>query len=199
MSVDARSLMCRNCIFADVHEKSVGEVAETTFTCEVLLPAKQKSWQFGKLHVITVVEIKKNWLRKNRKEEMSNFEKRQNCWMQEGNMAKVKVNCTLVQALRLCTGRTADRGSRVIALLSHDYGARRGWKVSVTLRSLFTPGKTRKLLYMRLGGPQGRSGRAENLDPTGIRSPDRPARSQSLCRLNYPAHKKGIWLYIFIV
>ena len=41
-------------------------------------------------------------------------------------MAKVKVNCTLVQALRLCTGRTADRGSRVIALLSHDYGARRG-------------------------------------------------------------------------
>jgi hypothetical protein len=30
---------------------------------------------------------------------------------------KVKVNCTLVQALRLCTGRTAHRGSRGIALL----------------------------------------------------------------------------------
>jgi len=28
----------------------------------------------------------------------------------------------------------------------------------------------------------------ENLAPTGIRSPDRPARSQSLYRLNYPAH-----------
>jgi len=27
MSVDARSLMCRNCMFADVHETSVGEVA----------------------------------------------------------------------------------------------------------------------------------------------------------------------------
>jgi len=26
MSVDARSLMCRNCMFADVHETSVGEV-----------------------------------------------------------------------------------------------------------------------------------------------------------------------------
>ena len=25
--------------------------------------------------------------------------------------------------------------------------------------------------------------------PTGIRSPDRPARSQSLYRLNYPAHE----------
>jgi hypothetical protein len=30
---------------------------------------------------------------------------------------KVKVRCTLVQALRLCTGRTAHRGSRGIALL----------------------------------------------------------------------------------
>ena len=29
---------------------------------------------------------------------------------------------------------------------------------------------------------------AENLSPTGIRSPDRPARSQSLYRLHYPAH-----------
>ena len=29
---------------------------------------------------------------------------------------------------------------------------------------------------------------AENLATTGIRSPDRPARSQSLYRLRYPAH-----------
>jgi hypothetical protein len=29
---------------------------------------------------------------------------------------------------------------------------------------------------------------AENLVPTGIQSPDRPARSQSLYRLSYPAH-----------
>jgi len=29
---------------------------------------------------------------------------------------------------------------------------------------------------------------AENLAPTGIRSPHRPARSQSLYRLRYPAH-----------
>jgi len=32
------------------------------------------------------------------------------------------------------------------------------------------PGKTRYPFYTRLGGPQGRSGRAENLVPTGIRS-----------------------------
>ena len=29
---------------------------------------------------------------------------------------------------------------------------------------------------------------AENLAPAGIRSPDRPTRSQSLYRLRYPAH-----------
>ena len=38
----------------------------------------------------------------------------------------LKVKCTLVQALRLCTGRTAYRGSRGIALLFLDHGSRRG-------------------------------------------------------------------------
>ena len=38
---------------------------------------------------------------------------------------KKKVKVTLVQALRLCTGRTAHRGSRGIALLFHD---QRHWK-----------------------------------------------------------------------
>ena len=38
----------------------------------------------------------------------------------------VKVKCTLVLALRLCTGRTAYGGSRGIALLFHDHGSRRG-------------------------------------------------------------------------
>jgi len=38
----------------------------------------------------------------------------------------VKVKCTLVQALRLCTGRTAHRGTRGIALLFLDHGTRRG-------------------------------------------------------------------------
>ena len=37
-----------------------------------------------------------------------------------------KVKVTPVQALRLCTGRTAHRGSRGIALPFHDHGTRRG-------------------------------------------------------------------------
>ena len=36
---------------------------------------------------------------------------------------EVKVKCTLVQALRLCTGRPAYRGSRGIALLYRHWGS----------------------------------------------------------------------------
>ena len=55
---------------------------------------------------------------------------------------KVKrVKCALVQALRLCTGRTAHRGSRGIAILLLDHGTRWGWGVSTTPRSLFIPRK----------------------------------------------------------
>jgi hypothetical protein len=45
-----------------------------------------------------------------------------------------KVKCTLVRVLRLCTGRTAHRGSRSVALLFLDHGTRRVEGVSVTPR-----------------------------------------------------------------
>jgi len=49
------------------------------------------------------------------------------------------------------------------------------------------PGMTRYPLYRRLGGPQLRSGRVRKiLPPTGIRSPDRPARSESIYGLSCP-------------
>jgi hypothetical protein len=56
------------------------------------------------------------------------------------------------------------------------------------------PGKTQYPLYRRLGGPQGRLRRVQKiLAPTGIRSPDRPAHSQSLYRVDqnacHSAHK----------
>ena len=41
-------------------------------------------------------------------------------------MHEYKVKCALVQAQRLCTGRTDHRGSRGIALLFLDHGTRRG-------------------------------------------------------------------------
>jgi hypothetical protein len=102
---------------------------------------------------------------------------------------KGMVNCTLVQALRLCTGSTAHRGSRGIALPFHDHGTRRGWGVSVTPRPLFTPGKDPVPIVQEVGWAPGMiRTRAENLAPTGIGSPDRPGRSQTLYRIRYPAH-----------
>ena len=40
-------------------------------------------------------------------------------------------------------------------------------------------------MYRRLGGPQGRSGRVGKSPLAGIRSPDRPARCESLYRLSH--------------
>jgi len=77
-----------------------------------------------------------------------------------------RVKGTPVQTLRLCTGRTAHRGSRGIVLLFHDHGTRRGWGVSVTLRPLFTPGKDPVPVVQEAGWAAGPvwTG-AENLDP----------------------------------
>ena len=106
---------------------------------------------------------------------------------------KIKVKCTLVQALRLSTGRTAHRESRDIALPFHDHGTRRRWWVSVTPRPPFTPEIDPVPIVQEAGWAPGSiwTG-AENLAPTGIRSPDRSARNQSLYRLRYPAHTPDI-------
>jgi hypothetical protein len=100
-------------------------------------------------------------------------------------MAKVK--CTLVQPLRLCTGRTAHRRSRGIALPFHDHGTRRGWGVSVTPRPLFTPGKDPVPIVQEAGWAPGPvwTG-AENLASTGIRSLDRPAHRSVAIPIELP-------------
>ena len=62
----------------------------------------------------------------------------------------------------------AQRVGRVIALLFHDRGTRRGeWSAARPGRNL-PPGKARYPLYRRLGEPLGRSGRAEILAPPGF-------------------------------
>jgi len=66
----------------------------------------------------------------------------------------------------------ALRVSKGIALLfSRTLGTRLGWEGNPPPSQPPLPlGKTLCPLYRWLGGPQGRSGRAENLVPTGIRS-----------------------------
>jgi len=121
-----------------------------------------------------------------------NYQEEEACDKRHNNNNNNNVKCTLVQALRLCTGRTAHRGSRGTALPFLNHGTRRGWGVSVASRPLITPRKTRYTLYRKLCGPQGRSGQVRKISPpTGIRSPNRPARSQSLYRLRYPAHSNN--------
>jgi len=89
-------------------------------------------------------------------------------WISHGRHLGIiddKVKCTLVQALRLCTGRTTHRGRRGIALLFLDHGTRRGeGSASLPGRSS-PPEKTRYPLYRRLGGPHGRSGQVQKISP----------------------------------
>jgi hypothetical protein len=75
--------------------------------------------------------------------------------------------------------------SRGIALLFLDLGARRGgW--SAPLPGRFTPGKDPVPIVQETEwDPEPVWTCAKNLAPTGIRSPDRPARSHSLYRLSY--------------
>jgi hypothetical protein len=83
----------------------------------------------------------------------------------------------------------AHRVGRGIALLFLDLSARRGWVVSTTPRPLYPrerPGThcTGGWMGLRTGLDVCENSRP----PTGIRSPDRPASSQSLYRLSYPTH-----------
>ena len=90
------------------------------------------------------------------------------------NNPVIRRNLTHVKMVKVKCSRyrpgVVQRVGKGIALLSHDRGTRRWWVVTCTPRRTLPPGKTRYSLYRRLGGPQGRSGRAENLVHTGIRS-----------------------------
>ena len=80
-----------------------------------------------------------------------------------------KLKCTIVQALRLCTGRTAHRGSRGIAVLFLDHGTRRGLDVSITPRPHFTPGKDPVPIVQEAGWAPGRSGQVRKISsPLGF-------------------------------
>jgi hypothetical protein len=112
-------------------------------------------------------------------------------------ISKVKVKCTLVQAPRLCTGRMAHWASRGIALLFRDHGTRRGCGGQRHTPAALYP---RERPGTRCTGGWVEPGAvwtdAENLAPTGIRSPDRPARSQSIYRLCYPT---PMFIYVLVI
>ena len=67
--------------------------------------------------------------------------------------------------MKLCTGRTARREKRDIALPFHDYGTKRGEGSSSRPGCSLPPGKPRYRLLRRLGGSQGRSGQVRKIWP----------------------------------
>jgi hypothetical protein len=95
---------------------------------------------------------------------------------------KVKVTYTLSHTTN------AHRGSiSTVSLTWVQEGD--GW--SIPRLGRFTPStEARYPFYKRLGGPQGRSGRVRKISPqTGVRTPNPPARSESLYRLSCPSHR----------
>ena len=73
------------------------------------------------------------------------------------------------------------------------------WSAARPGRTL-PPGKTRYPFYRRLGGPQGRSGRAENLVPTGIRSwTVQPVASQYTDWATRPTNVCSSFMFMVIV
>ena len=64
----------------------------------------------------------------------------------------------------------AQRVCRGIALLFHDRGTRRGVSGQQHAPAALYPGKDKVPILQEAGWAQGRSGPAENLVPTGIRS-----------------------------
>ena len=95
-------------------------------------------------------------------------------------LIKVKVKFALEQATK------TENGSRGVALLFFNLCARWEWVVNATPRPLYPrerPGT--RCVGGWVGLKAGLEG-AENLAATGIRFPDRPARSESLYRLSCP-------------
>jgi hypothetical protein len=85
----------------------------------------------------------------------------------------------------------AQREGRGIALLFHDLGTRRAWVGGQCHAPAVLYPRKRPGTHYTGGwvGPRAGLDRCGKSRPTGIRSPDRPARSQLLYRLSYPAHK----------
>ena len=80
-------------------------------------------------------------------------------------LSKEKVKRTLVRALRLCTGCTAHRGSRGIALLFHDQRQQKGVSGQRHAPAALYSQERPSTHCRRLGGPQGRSGHVQKILP----------------------------------
>ena len=111
----------------------------------------------------------------------------------------VKVKVTLVQALRLRTGRTVHRGSRGIDLPFLDHGTRRGWGVNVTPRPLFTLGKYPVPIVQEAGWTPGPVWTGAKISPPSGFDPRtvQPVASRHTDWATRPTSKHiGVWQFV---
>ena len=84
---------------------------------------------------------------------------------------------------------------KVIALLFHDRGTRKGWVVSCTPRPHFTPGKEPVPIFQEAGWALGPVWTGGKSCPHRDSILDCPARSQSLYQLSYLAYSSSLSTY----
>jgi hypothetical protein len=95
------------------------------------------------------------------------------------------------------TGHQGPKGGAEVLLYSFSTSALGGGGFSARRPGRFTAGKDSVPIVQEAGWAPGPVWTcAKNLAPTGIRSLDCPARSQSLYRLNYPSHHMWVWHHI---
>ena len=118
------------------------------------------------------------------------------------------MTCPIVRELKVVKWSryrpsVAQRVGRGIALLFHYRGTRRGWVVSNTPWPHSTPGKDPVPIVQEAGwapGPVWTGGKSHHHRDS---IPDRPAHSQSLYRLSYPAYVcelklSDIYIYVCV-
>ena len=117
--------------------------------------------------------------------------------MSQSNGKKVKVHFNIEQA------RKAQRGSRYTFTLSLTSALDEGCGQLHSPAALAL-GMTHFALHRRLGGPQGRTGRAQKIfPPTWIRSSDRPARMECYTNYDISAHRNTmvviLYLHVYLI
>ena len=111
---------------------------------------------------------------------------------------KGKVKVTLVQSLRLCTGRMVQWGSRVIALHFQDHSTRRGWGVSISPRPLYPQERTITHCTGGWVGPRAGLDRCRKSRPPPRFNPRtvQPVASRYTDYATRPTHYLGNTVYI---
>ena len=93
------------------------------------------------------------------------------------------------------TGHMTQRQIASTALLFFKLSARWGWVVNATPWPRYPRERDQVPIVQEAGwAPEPAMAGVENFAPTGIRSPDRPTRSESLYRLRYPGpSQRTLW------